>query len=129
MNTQESKKPLITVIVLTYNRRAKLLRCLESLLHQTFKDFSFEIIVVIDGSTDGTTQILEEMSRKIPALKTIYQSNQGIPAAKNTGLRASQGEFIACVADDFLLPSNFVSSIAEFFCNYPDCWIMRGRII
>lgn len=129
MNFQKSKQPLLSAIVLTFNRREKLSVCLKSLFAQAQGDFTYEIIVVIDGSSDGTREMLEELTQTQPSLKYIYQSNQGIPAAKNTGIRAAEGELISCVADDFIVPPDFFISVVRFFKDYPNCQLMRGKII
>lgn len=85
----------VSIIIPTFQHRDTIGTCLLSLLNQTFKDY--EIIVVNDGSTDNTAEILEKYKDKI---KIITQENKGAPAARNKGFKESFGEFIIfCDAD------------------------------
>jgi glycosyltransferase involved in cell wall biosynthesis len=91
---------LISVIIPTYNYAKYLPQAIESVLNQTLKNF--EIIVVDDGSTDNTKDVLKPYRSSI---RYIYQQNKGLPSAKNTGIKASHGEFIAFLdSDDLWLP-------------------------
>ena len=88
-----------SVIITTYNRAHLVTKSIESVLSQTFKEY--EIIVVDDGSTDGTKGLLEERY----AGKIIYigkKKNEGLSAARNTGIEASKGKYIAFLDDDDL---------------------------
>ena len=85
-------EPLVSVIIPTYNRRNTILASVNSVLNQTFKNI--ELIVVDDCSTDDTISILEQINDK--RLKIIRHSkNKGQNAARNTGIKASTGEYIA----------------------------------
>jgi glycosyltransferase involved in cell wall biosynthesis len=91
--------PLVSVIIPSYNHGQYLLDALKSIWLQNYP--AIEIIVVDDGSTDNTREILKE----IPGVKYIYQRNQGLSAARNTGIINSSGEFLIFLdADDWLLP-------------------------
>ncbi len=91
--------PLITVIIPCFNYGRFLPEALESIRSQDYP--SIEIIVVDDGSTDDTREIAER-NRKV---KYIYQANQGLSAARNTGIKNSEGQFLIFLdADDWLLP-------------------------
>lgn len=89
--------PKVSVVIPTYNHRAFIPECLESVFAQTFTDF--EVIVVNDGSTDGTAAVL---SSHIAGGRIIYleQPNQGQAAARNRGIAAARGEFLALLDDD-----------------------------
>lgn len=89
----------VSVIIPTYNRANLLPRAIQSVLNQTFQDF--ELIVVDDGSTDNTKKIVAEFQKKDRRIKYIWQENSG-GASKpiNTGLKVSQGEYIAFLEDD-----------------------------
>ncbi|MDI6792170.1 MAG: glycosyltransferase family 2 protein [bacterium] len=92
--------PKVSVIIPTYNYASFIAEAVESVLDQTFKDL--EIIVVDDGSTDTTRDILKRFEGKITYL---YQENQGAPAARNKGIKAAQGKYIGLLdADDFWMP-------------------------
>lgn len=84
--------PLVSVVIPTFNRSSTIVASIESVQCQTFKDF--EIIVVDDGSTDQTEQVLNELD--VPGLRYIRHSeNRGANAARNTGAGAALGEFVA----------------------------------
>ena len=89
--------PLVSVIVPSYNYLRYIDRCLESVLTQDYPNI--EIIVVDDGSTDGSLEYLKGLSATI---KVLQQENQGVSVARNRGLLESKGEFVAFLdADDF----------------------------
>lgn len=95
--------PCISVIVPLYESAATIRRCLQSVLDQTYEDI--EVIVVNDGSTDEGPQIVRTIAAQDPRIRMIDQSNQGLGAARNTGIRHARGTFISCVdSDDVMLP-------------------------
>lgn len=102
--------PRVSVIVPTYNRAAYVVRAVESVLAQTVKDF--EIIVVDDGSTDNTKDVLGQYQDKI---RYIYQENKGPSAARNSGVLNARGEYIAFLdSDDRWLPDMLSAQLREF---------------
>jgi GT2 family glycosyltransferase len=93
--------PLISVVIPTYNRSAKVCAAVESALKQTYPNV--EVIVIDDGSTDDTQRRLSAYGKRI---RVEYQANAGPAAARNHGIRIAQGEFIAFLdSDDLLLPT------------------------
>ncbi len=99
-DTEQAKTPLITVGISTYNRKDYLAESLKSIQEQTFRDF--EIIVVDDGSTDGTGDMMRE---KFPEITYIYQQNGGDASAKNTAAAHANGKYIVFNdSDDLFLP-------------------------
>ena len=114
------KNPLVSVIIPTYNRGWIIREAIESVLAQTFTDF--ELIVVDDGSTDDTSEILDEFG---DAIKVLRQSNRGVSAARNRGLEASTGRWIAFLdSDDLWLPQK-LSRQVDFFNAHPDALICQ----
>lgn len=103
MNQRETRKPadvLVSVAIPAYNAAATIGETIDSLLAQTHG--RLEIVVVDDGSTDGTWAVLERYGE---AIRPIRQPNSGIGVARNTGVRAARGEFIALLdADDICEP-------------------------
>ena len=95
-----TKKPLITVIVCTYNRERTLETAIHSLLGQE-KEVDFEIVVVNDGATDGTADLIHRMAAAAGRLlRCVITSGIGIPSARNRGVEEARGEWIAFFDDD-----------------------------
>ncbi|MFC7322727.1 glycosyltransferase family 2 protein [Halobacillus campisalis] len=90
--------PAISIIVPVYNVEPYLRKCLNSILAQTFTDF--EVIVVNDGSTDGSGEICDEFSKNDIRVKVIHEKFKGVSSARNTGVRFAQGEYIGFVDSD-----------------------------
>ena len=91
----------ISVIVPVYNVEEYLPRCLESILGQTYRDL--QVILVDDGSTDGSSRLCAEFAERDPRIECIRISNSGVSAARNRGLEAAKGRWIGFVdADDYI---------------------------
>jgi len=105
--SEEYEPGLVSVIIPTYNRAHLVKEAIDSVLSQTYQNF--EIIVVDDGSTDDTKDVLVPYKDKITY---IYQQNQGGSAARNTGLKHSKGEYISFVdSDDLWLPEKLEKQV------------------
>ena len=102
----------ISVIIATYNRCKLLSRTLPALWSQLFPSDEFEVIVVVDGSTDGTVEYLRTHSDH-PNLRVIEQPNRGQAAAINAGLKASRGELVLFLDDDILVGPTLVAEHAR----------------
>jgi glycosyltransferase EpsH len=102
-------EPLVTIIIPVYNAERHVARCLDSIAAQTFS--SIEVIVVDDGSTDGTPSVVESYAQKHPWFRCIRQANSGPGEARNTGIAASRSKYLSFVdADDFAAP-DFVETL------------------
>lgn len=96
-----SQSEMISVIVPVYNVESYLRRCLDSLLRQTYTDF--ELVLVNDGSTDGSAEICEEYARKDSRIRVLHQENAGPSAARNHGVEHANGAYVTFVdSDDFV---------------------------
>lgn len=121
--------PLVSVIIPTCNRGWVVRDAIDSVLGQTFADF--ELIVVDDGSTDETSQILEAYAGR---LRVIRQANQGVSAARNRGIDIASGSLIALLdSDDIWLPEKldvqvafFKNNTAALICQTEEIWIRNG---
>jgi glycosyltransferase involved in cell wall biosynthesis len=122
--------PLVSVIIPTYNRSSFILEAVDSVFKQTFKDF--ELIVVDDGSIDGTAEVLNKYKDRF-----IYhfQDHQGVSSARNRGIQIARGKWVAFLDDDDLwLPEKLETQI-DFFsknpeamiCQTQETWIRNGR--
>jgi glycosyltransferase involved in cell wall biosynthesis len=128
-------KPTVSVIIPSYNRCQSLPRALDSVLAQTRP--AEEIIVVDDGSDDGTAAML---ARDYPELTCLVQDNRGVSAARNAGIRAARGDWIALLdSDDEWLPQKLErqlqalqqarqsDSTAPLLVHCDEIWIRKGR--
>lgn len=110
-----NKDPLISVIVPAYNSSKYVKKCIQSVLNQDYNNF--ELIVVNDGSTDNTLEILNTLSKKDNRIKVLNQKNSGVSSARNLGLSNSSGEYITFLDSDDTLTktalSDFLSEINE----------------
>ena len=119
----------ISVIIPTYNRKHTLQRAIDSVLAQTFKPY--EIIIVDDGSKDGTK---EWLLQNYPSVQCIHQPNNGVSSARNKGIQISQGSWIALLdSDDEWMPEKleYQSRFIELnrdssFCHTNEIWIRNG---
>ena len=101
----------VSVIVPAYNVEGYINDCLESLVNQTLKEI--EIIVVNDGSTDRTSEIISKFSAKDSRMKIINQENQGLSAARNNGMQQATGEYIGFVDSDDYIDLDFYEKLYE----------------
>ncbi|MDC0840477.1 glycosyltransferase [Limnospira maxima] len=106
-----NQHPRVSVIIPVYNGDRFLGEAIESVLSQTYQDY--EIIVVDDGSTDGTSEVVASLGDKI---RYFHQENQGSAVARNLGIHQAKGELIAFLdADDFwLLPEKLAQQVSLF---------------
>lgn len=105
-----SCQPLVSVIVPAYNAETYILQTLNSVLSQTYKNI--EVVVVDDGSHDGTTQIVEAIMRRDDRVALLRQSNSGVAVARNLAIEKSRGEYIAPIdADDMWYPQKIEKQV------------------
>ena len=128
MKTKQ-EKPLVSVIIPTYNRGWILTEAIDSVLAQDYKDF--ELIVVDDGSTDNTREILDTYGQDIIVLR---QANKGVSAARNRGIAAAGSQLVAFLdSDDLWLPGKLWRQV-DFFNLNPaavinqteEIWVRNG---
>jgi len=115
--------PTVSVIIPAYGHESYILDALESVFQQTFSDY--EVIVVNDGSPDGTAMVLQPSIRK-GRIRYIEQSNSGQSSARNRGLREAKGEFIAFLDDDDLWPADKLEWQVEYLQSHPDVVMIAG---
>lgn len=102
--------PQVSVIIPAYNGERYVQQAIASVLHQTYRDC--EIIVIDDGSTDSTRQVVQQYGDK---LRYLYQDNQGVAAARDRGVLEAKGKLIAFLdQDDFFLPDKLAAQVACF---------------
>ncbi|CUR54434.1 hypothetical protein NOCA2170006 [metagenome] len=106
---QRVRKPEISLVVPFYNVEDYLAECLDSLLRQTWSDF--EVVLVDDGSPDGSRAIAERYAAQDPRIRIITQENAGLGAARNAGIRNARGRYLAFVDSDDLLPAGALRTL------------------
>lgn len=135
--------PLVSVIVPAYNTELFLSRTLESILNQTYSNL--EIIVVNDGSTDGTALVLDSFAQKDSRIKAVHKENGGVTSARLRGVQEASGEWIGFVdGDDYIEPKMYeklLDNALEYgadishcgyqmvFHNRVDYYYNTGRIV
>lgn len=111
--------PLISIIMPCYNAAHVIKQTITNLYQQTFKNF--ELIVVDDGSTDQSLSILNQLSGQFPNLHIISQDNRGPGPARNKGINAAKGKFIAFLDADDSWDPECLTKLYQALINAPDC--------
>ncbi|WP_448710963.1 glycosyltransferase family 2 protein [Microbacterium profundi] len=107
-----TEHPKVSIVVAAYNVAPYVARCVRSLLAQSER--SLEVIIVDDGSTDQTPQVLQDIAAQDSRAVHVRRENGGLSAARNTGLRVATGEFICFVdGDDWVEPNMVESMVAQ----------------
>lgn len=107
-----TKIPVISVVLPVFNGEAFIRKSVESILSQTFTDF--ELIIINDGSTDNSSEILRKLSANDPRIILIERSNAGLVYSLNEGIEKARGEFIARMdADDIAMPERFELQLSK----------------
>ena len=118
--------PLISVIVPVYNLEAYIQHTLESLFAQTYREL--EVIAIDDGSTDGSSKILDEYAAHEPRLQVIHQPNGGVSAARNAGLAVAKGDYIGfCDGDDEVEPEMYerlLTNLLKYDADISHCGML-----
>lgn len=117
--------PAVSVIIPAYNREKFIRETVDSVLNQTYKNI--ELVVVDDGSTDDTLEILKEYGDKIIVLQHPGRVNKGQSAAINLGLISSNGKYVAILDSDDLFALKKVQLQVEFLENNPDVGLVYGN--
>lgn len=108
--------PKITVVVPVYKVEEYLDRCISSIINQTFKDF--ELILVDDGSPDNCPQMCEEWKKKDDRVLVIHQENQGLSAARNSGIKIAKGEYLTFVDSDDWISATMLEDLYRLSIKY-----------
>ena len=109
LTVEKYKKPLISLIMPVYNAENYVARSIDTVLAQTFSDT--EIILVDDGSTDHSVEIVDWYAKTYPNVVVIHRENGGVPAARNTGIESANGEYIAFMDNDDMLRPNMLEKL------------------
>lgn len=97
------KEPLVSIVIPAYNAEKDIVRAIDTILAQSFSDL--EVVIVDDGSSDGSPIILDWYEEKYPNIRVIHQENAGVQAARNNGIINANGDYIGFVdSDDMIRP-------------------------
>ena len=116
--------PTFTVVIPAYNAAETLEESLESVLKQDFSDY--ELVVVNDGSQDSTASLIEAIAQRNPQreIHVLEQENQGLGAARNAGIAAAEGTYIALLDADDIWPAAKLSQCYEALREMPECDVL-----
>ena len=117
----ERDNPLVTVVLCCHNRRDYLRATLQSVMAQDYSPI--ELIVMDDGSTDGSGDVVREVA---PEAKYHYQESQGIAVARSNASALAKGEFIAYQDDDDLMPAGRITTLMKLLKEHPDAVLATG---
>ncbi|MBC7188918.1 glycosyltransferase family 2 protein, partial [Candidatus Aerophobetes bacterium] len=118
----------VSVIIPSYNRREILRRCLEALFNQNFPKEEYEIVLIDDGSTDGTDNMVSSLSSPC-ILKYIKNKRRlGQSVSRNRGVKEAQGEYVIFVDSDIIVVPDFIKEHLRFHKMYGDL-IVNGELI
>jgi len=105
---------IVSIVVPTYNRKEDLEQCLNSIFKQNFDRNKYELIVIDDGSSDGTRDLIKKLRSKFP-IKYFYQKNQGPAAARNLGIKKAKGEIMAFIDSDCVADKDWLVNLVKGF--------------
>ena len=121
-----TEKALVSIVIPAYNVAEKIISLLDSVVNQTYREL--EIIIVDDGSTDDTLEVIEGY-RKDPRVSIIAQANRGAAAARNAGLRIAQGEYLMFFDSDDDVVETVVEKMVEAARKNPGSLVVCGKKI
>lgn len=107
----------LSIIIPVYNVEDTLSRCVESVLSQSFTDY--EVILVDDGATDGSPRLVDKYAEKDARIKAIHQPNQGLSAARNTGIDRSTGKYLTFIDSDDFIETDTLSQLMSLLAQHP----------
>lgn len=120
--TTEIKQPLISVIVPVYNGILYLRECVDSILNQSFTDF--ELILVDDGSSDGSDSICDEYAERDNRIVVIHQENKGVSFSRNLGVTLARADWILFIDCDDWIDEDYISAFADQLVYTNECTLL-----
>ncbi|MBO8130393.1 MAG: glycosyltransferase [Candidatus Marinimicrobia bacterium] len=118
----------ISIIVPCYNSKKTIKECVSSIVSQDYPEDSFEILIIDDGSNDGTRDILKEIGRGKNIKLFFHAENRGLAAARNTGIGNANGEILLFVDSDMILSERFLQKVNNLFARDDIIGVIGKRI-
>ena len=113
---KDKRSPKVSVIIPCYNQAAFLKETVKSVINQSYTNW--ECIIVNDGSTDNSQEVINELCKIDSRIKCHIQQNKGLSASRNVGMNISCGEYLQFLdADDIILPTKFEKQLEQFEIN------------
>lgn len=109
---------MISILIPAYNRQAYIEQCVQSALNQSLTNI--EVIIIDDGSTDGTSVACDSMAEKDSRIRVIHQPNGGVSSARQTGIDVAKGEWICFLDSDDTLPARALENYSKVLDSEPD---------
>ncbi len=121
-----TQKELVSVIITLYNKEPYIKDCILSALGQTYNNI--EVVIIDDGSTDGSLAVCREVATHDDRIRIISQENRGVSFTRNRGISVSRGEYICFLDADDCFDRNYVESMVSA-CKNNDCAISTCEVI
>ena len=118
-------QPLISIIMPVYNCEQYLIESIESVITQSYQNW--ELIIVDDGSTDRSSEIIDAYSQKDVRIKAFHKPNQGVSMARNLALEQMKGEYVTFIDSDDVYHANRLSRMIQVFAQNRECDIVFSR--
>lgn len=116
---------MFSVVIPLYNKEKSIINTIQSVLNQTFQDF--EIVVINDGSTDKSAEIVEHI--KDFRIRLVHQENQGVSAARNRGIKEAKYDWVTFLDGDDWWSDDFLTVLNDLQIKYPDAGIWAGQYV
>lgn len=119
-----------SLIIPVYNSEKFLADCLESVVRQEgLSKEEYEILVINDGSTDGSKEIIDDFARRYPHLRALHQQNCGAACARTRGLQEARGEYLFILSHDCVAVPDWLSTVVNVFESNPKVGVVQGQIL
>jgi GT2 family glycosyltransferase len=124
---EHGPSPILTsVIISTYNRREALAETLNALSRQRVPGESYEVVVVDDGSTDGTWDAVKAITLPCPIQVFRHATNRGVSAGRNLAIQNARGRYLILLSDDLIVPEDFIAIHIKTLKRFPGHWVVGG---
>ncbi|NMB83170.1 MAG: glycosyltransferase family 2 protein [Ignavibacteria bacterium] len=126
INVYKGKRPLVSIVMPTFNRKSYLNRSIDSVIKQTFTDW--ELIIVDDGSSDNSFEIIDSYISKFENIRYVRHSNRKSPLTTNAGVLASCGDYITFLGSDDEFKENHIKPRVEYMVAHPEVDMIHGGV-